>query len=100
MLSTNRGLTCIDLKDILLKDSPPVTRHSEFKVSVEETLMPNRRRKSDGCIYVRGLEVETIECISHRLFEGLIPSEWLKLGGWVEAPEHDASAPETIPEQL
>jgi len=100
MLSTNRGLTYTDSEDILLKDGPPITRQSEFKVSAEETLVSGRRRKSDGCIYVRGLEVETIERISHRLFEGLIPSEWLELGGWVEAPEHDASTPETIPEQL
>ena len=44
--------------------------------------MPGRRRQSDGSIYVRGCLIDTIEQVSHRLFEGMIPVEWLYLGGF------------------
>ena len=37
-------------------------------------------RVSDGTIYVRGFRIRTIEQISHRLYEGMIPREWLTLG--------------------
>ena len=35
-----------------------------------------------------------IEQLSHRLFEGMIPAEWLQLGGWIEP---GSGAPSEIP---
>ena len=56
-----------------------------------------RKHRSNGSIYVRGFKVGVIEQISHRLFEGMIPAEWLELGGWVK-PESGAT--KVIPSQL
>lgn len=72
---------------------------SVFKVTAQETLRIGRDRASDGTIYVRGFQVDCIQQISHRLYEGLIPYEWLVLGGW--RGEHlDAEEGNDIPEEL
>lgn len=53
-------------------------------MSAEQTLTKGRKRTSDGSLYVRGFTIEVIEQVSHRLYEGMIPAEWLQLGGWIE----------------
>ena len=63
---------------------------SKYKVSAEETLRKGRRHRSDGSIYVRGFTIDVIEQVSHRLFEGMIPAEWLQLGGRIK-PESGAT---------
>ena len=42
------------------------------------------KRRSDGSLYVRGFKIGELEQVSHRLFEGLVPAEWLQLGGRIE----------------
>ena len=72
---------------------------SAFKVSANEFLGIDRGRVSDGTIYVRGFKIDCIQQISHRLYEGSIPHEWLVLGGWREEP-HDYEKEVAIPEEL
>ena len=83
----------MDLRSKDLSSNP-----STFKVTAKETLEKNRGRKSDGTLYVRGFRIGSITEISHRLFEGLIPREWLALGGWTETP--DGAEASDIPEVL
>ena len=47
-----------------------------------ETLENGRKRQSDGTIYVRGFKIDEIDQVSHRLFEGMVPAEWLQHAGW------------------
>ena len=86
----------IDLLDLRSKDL--LSNPSAFKVTANETLEKDRGRKSDGTLYVRGFRIGPISKISHRLFEGLIPQEWLTLGGWSETPEGAEAS--DIPEVL
>ena len=44
----------------------------------------DRKRRSDSSLYVRGFTIDVIEQLSHRLFEGMIPAEWLPSGGLIE----------------
>ena len=53
---------------------------STYKVEAKDTLSVRPGRISDGTIYVRGFRIRIIEQISHRLYEGMIPREWLTLG--------------------
>jgi hypothetical protein len=70
-----------------------------YKVTAQQTLMKRRGRRSDGTLYVRGIRVgNPIDHISHRLYEGLIPAEWLARAGWEELP--DGEQPDQIPDQL
>ena len=69
---------------------------SAFKVTAHETLRPDRGRRSDGTIYVHGFRIDCIQQISHRLYEGLIPYEWLVLGGWRQQIEDG----DVIPDEL
>ena len=50
-------------------------------------------------MYVRGFRVDHIEKLSHRLYEGFIPHEWLVLGGWRQKSE-EADEGNDIPEEL
>ena len=72
---------------------------SAFKVTAKDFLGIDRGHVSDGTIYVRGFQVDRIQQISHRLYEGLIPHEWLVLGGWRREP-HDYDKEGAIPEEL
>ena len=72
---------------------------SAFKVSANDFLGIDRGHVSDGTIYVRGFQVDCIQQISHRLYEGLIPHEWLVLGGWKREPQ-DYENEVAIPEEL
>ena len=72
---------------------------SAFKVTANEFLGIDRGHVSDGTIHVRGFQVDCIQQISHRLYEGLIPHEWLVLGGWRREP-HDYKKEAAIPEEL
>ena len=82
-----------------LLDLKPVSdyRPSKFIVTAEETLKPGRKFRSDGSLYVEGFTINVIKRISHRLFEGMIPAEWLQLAGWIK-PESGAT--KEIPEHL
>ena len=83
-------LDCKNDESILDMRNPDVMDHpSTYKVSAEETIKKKRGRKSDGTLYVRGFKINTIEQISHRLYEGMIPREWLELGGWRATTEGD-----------
>ena len=53
---------------------------SSYKTEAKDILGVHPRRISDGTIYVRGFRVRVIEQISHRLYEGMMPREWLNLG--------------------
>ena len=87
-----------DFKALDLRSKDLVSNPSTFKVTAGETLETNPGRESDGTLYVRGLRVDSIQQISHRLFEGLIPREWLALGGWTE--ESYGVEASDIPEEL
>ena len=50
-------------------------------------------------MYVRGFRVGWIQQISHRLYEGMIPYEWLVLGGWRQR-SHDSEERDIVPEEL
>ena len=63
-------------------------------MTAQETLKKGRKRRSDGSLYVHGSTIDVIEQVSHRLFEGMIPAEWLQLGGWNEP---GSGAPSEIP---
>ena len=63
------------------------------------TLGLDRGRRSDGRMYVRGFRVGCIQQISHRLYEGMIPYEWLVLGGWRQR-SHDSEERDIFPEGL
>ena len=56
-------------------------------------------RRLDGTMLVRGFRVGRIQQISHRLYEGLIPYEWLVLGGWRQR-SHDSEEGDIVPEEL
>ena len=66
-------------------------------MTAEETLKKGRNRRSDSSLYVRGFTIDVIEQVSHRLFEGMIPAEWLRLGGWNEP---GSGSPSEIPPHL
>ena len=72
---------------------------SACKVTANEFLGVDRGHVADGTIYVRGFRVDCIQQISHRLYEGLIPHEWLVLGGWRREPDDDEKEV-AIPEEL
>ena len=84
----------LDLRRKNLAANPSV-----FKVTAKDTLGIGRGRVSDGAIYVRGFQVDCIQQISHRLYEGLIPYEWLVLGGWRQE-HHEDEKGNAIPEEL
>ena len=70
---------CLDSETpVLLQNNIPKYGLSKYRVSAEETLRKGRRHISDGSLYVRGFTIDEIEQVSHRLFEGMIPAEWLQ----------------------
>ena len=75
------------------------SKPSAFKVTAKDFLGIDRAHVSDGTIYVRGFQVGCIEQISHRLYEGLIPHEWLVSGGWKREPR-SYEKEDAIPEEL
>lgn len=94
ILTYNADNRALDLRRQELAANP-----STFKVTAHETLKFDRGRKSDGTMYVRGFRIDCIQQLSHRLYEGLIPYEWLVLGGWRERPD-DTEQGNDIPEEL
>ena len=77
-----------------MQDASRKHHPSKYIVSAEDTLKKGRKRRSDGSLYVRGFTIDTIDQVSHRLFESMIPAEWLQLGGGIEP---GSSAPREIP---
>ena len=89
----------LDQPSLDLRNKNVLLNPSTYKVSAKATLAGLSGRKSNGTIYVRGYRVDHIDRISHRLFEGLIPREWLELGGWTKG-SNDAEEASNIPEEL
>ena len=81
-----------------LRDRDLLAHPSTYKVEAEDTLAVRPGRVSDGTIYVRGFRIRIIEQISHRLYEGMIPREWLALGLWTKGSGTGAS--NDIPEKF
>ena len=69
------GQASLDLRKQDLLAHPSI-----YKTEAKNTLGVHPRRVSDGTIYLRGFRICIIEQISHRLYEGMIPREWLTLG--------------------
>lgn len=72
---------------------------SIFQAPAQTFLRTDRRRGLDGTMYVRGFRVNSIQEISHRLYEGFIPYEWLVKGGWRQGSD-DTGEAHDIPEEL
>ena len=89
----------VDDRALDLRRNDLAANPSDFKVSAQELLEIGRNRKSDGTMYVHGYQVACIQQISHRLYEGMIPYEWLQLGGWRQRSYEDEEAND-IPEEL
>ncbi|KAG8533880.1 uncharacterized protein KY384_001621 [Bacidia gigantensis] len=85
----------LDLRKRSLPENP-----STHKVSARETLSTSSRRASDGTIYVRGFRIRAITKITHRLYEGMIPSECLIMGGCKDEIDDDDEEVTSIPEEL
>ena len=89
----------VDDRALDLRRNDLAANPSDFKVSAQELLEIGRNRKSDGTMYAHGYQVACIQQISHRLYEGMIPYEWLQLGGWRQRSYEDEEAND-IPEEL
>ena len=88
------GETSLDLRKRNLLENP-----STHKVDARETLTASSHRASDGTIYVRGFRIRAITEITHRLYEGMVPSECLIMGGCKEIIDGDEKIT-SIPEEF
>ncbi|KAF4628209.1 hypothetical protein G7Y89_g9940 [Cudoniella acicularis] len=71
--------------------SEPPPSHAELPLRLS--------RKFDGTLHVKGFEVATVEKVTGRVLDGVIPEEGLQFGGWLkDAQTHEF--PTRVPDRL
>jgi hypothetical protein len=81
---------------MLYQTNIPYWTPSNYRVSGAETLQQKDRR-SDGCLYVRGFEVQKVRKTSDRLLRGTISREALSLCGFdAEMIDENHNVPDEI----
>ncbi|CZR65424.1 uncharacterized protein PAC_15324 [Phialocephala subalpina] len=63
-----------------------------------EKLTMGISRKFDGTLHVKGFKIDTIERITGRVLDGVIPEEGLQFGGWKR--DDSGNFPDRVPERL
>lgn len=56
--------------------------------------------QTNRVLTVRGLEISKVRYVGERAFNGIIPSEWLEMGGWIPASASSDYDLSRVPEKL